>query len=329
MKKLIFSIAALAAIVVMGSCSKDSSLNNQTEKSVGSVTVSLSVNSGIEVSESSSSLNNQTAKSETSTRAGISTRADGSAGVNNPTPDFAPTYPTSYTAYFVADGAQSGYTDNEIVRVVTINNATAPTQDNPNVVTNTKITVPALKYNIIVTNYTPSTNTPTAGDTWSDFETLLPTSSTTLYLYGQKGKDLSSSTTSVVTANVTLDNNYAAVCVAHNNFVTGVKYNVDNNAYTDGTSDNSGLGKWYYLYVRANSASGYNDALNTNSALTIKNIANITSYTLSEPIAAGNIYQYTINDNFTGTGGNENGLTISVTPFKDAGTKDLSVYPQQ
>jgi hypothetical protein len=324
MKKLFFSIAALAAIVVMGSCSKDSSLNNQTEKSVGSVTVSLNVNSGIDVSESSSSLNNQTAKSETSTRAGISTRADGTAGVNNPTTNFAPTYPTSYTAYFVAKGDQNGYKGGEIVRVVTIDNATAPTKDNPNVVTNTKITVPALDYNIIVTNYTPTTNAPTAGGTWSDFETSLPTSSTTLYLYGQKENNLSSSTTTVVTANVTLDNNYAAVCVAHNNFVTSVKYNVDNKLYTDG-----GSGEWYYLYVRANSASGFGDASNTNSALTIQHITGVESYTLKETIAAGNIYQYTINDNFTGTGGNENGLAISVTPFKDAGTKDLSVYPQQ
>jgi hypothetical protein len=324
MKKLIFSIAALAAIVVMGSCSQDSDLTNKTAESVGNVTVSLNVNSGIDVSESSSSLNNQTAKSETSTRAGISTRADGTAGVNNPTTDFAPTYPTSYTAYFVADGDQNGYKNGEIIRVVTIDNATAPTKDNANVVTNTKITVPALKYNIIVTNYTPSTNAPTAGGTWSDFETSLPTSSTTLYLYGQNKNDLSSSTASVVTANVTLDNNYAAVCVAHNNFVTGVTYTVGNNAYTDG-----GTGKWYYLYIRANSASGFGDALNTNSALTIQNITKVTSYTLSKSISAGNIYQYTINDNFTGTGGNENGLGVSVTPFKDATTQDLSVYPQQ
>ena len=326
MKKLFFSIAALAAIVVMGSCSKDSSLNNQTVKSVGNVNVSLNVNSGIDVSESSSSLNNQTAKSETSTRAGISTRADGTAGVNNPTTNFAPTYPTSYTAYFVAKGDQNGYKDGEIVRVVTIDNATAPTKDNPNVVTNTKITVPALDYNIIVTNYTPTTNAPTAGGTWSDFETSLPTSSTTLYLYGQKENNLSSSTTTVVTANVTLDNNYAAVCVAHNNFVTGVTYNVGQNAYTDGTSDNSGVGKWYYLYVRANSTSGFDDALNTNSTLTIHNITNVTSYILNRGISAGNVYQYTINDNFTGGTSGGDGLTISITPFKEAMTEDLSVY---
>ncbi|GAA6528695.1 hypothetical protein LPYR103PRE_06680 [Segatella asaccharophila] len=322
MKKLIFSIAALAAIVVMGSCSQDSDLTNKTAESVGNVTVSLNVNSGIDVSESSSSLNNQTAKSETSTRAGISTRADGTAGVNNPTTDFAPTYPTSYTAYFVADGAQNGYTDKEIVRVVTINNAAQPTKDNPNVVTNTKITVPALKYNIIVTNYTLGT-APAAGGTWADFEASLPTSSTTLYLYGQQINDLSASATAVVNANVTLGNDYAAVCVAHNNFVSAAKYNVDNDAYSDGTNDNSGSGKWYYLYIRANS----NDKKNTNSTLTIHNINNINSYTLSKDILAGNVYQYTINDNFTGgTSGNENGLTISITPFKEAITEDLSVY---
>jgi hypothetical protein len=345
MKKLIFSIAALAAIVVMGSCSQDSDLTGTTtsKSKVDSVTVSLNLNSGIEVSESGSSMAQSTVNSaNTSLTRAAGTRADAttgsttnssSASTHNPTTDFAPTYPSSYTVYFVADQAQGDYKDQEIVYTMNI------TADNTNLSTVTTsgsatatevysatgIKIPALNYKVYVTNY--STSQKAGGEFKAE---TLPTSSTTLYLNNGVGTtaDLTSKSTNR-TVDVTLTNNYAAVAVAHNDFVSAAKYNVDNNAYTDGTSDNSGLGKWYYLYVRANSASGYNDALNTNSALTIKNIASITSYTLSKTIAAGNIYQYTINDNFTGTGGNENGLTISVTPFKDAKTQDLSVYPQQ
>jgi hypothetical protein len=136
MKKLFFSIAALAAIVVMGSCSKDSSLNNQTAKSVGNVTVSLNVNSGIEVSGSSSSMDKSTVNSTKT----LTTRA-GETTVTTPDPFTVDLSNYKYTAYFVAAKTAGDYTAGDLVRKVTVTGGA------------NSISVPAITYNIYVTNY--------------------------------------------------------------------------------------------------------------------------------------------------------------------------------
>ena len=345
MKKLIFSIAALAAIVVLGSCSQDSDLTSTTSSSskVDSVTVSLNLNSGIEVSESGSSMAQSTVNSaNTSLTRAAGTRADAttgsttnssSASTNNPTTDFAPTYPSSYTVYFVATGDQGDYTDKEIVYTMNI------TADNTNLSTVTTsgsttkvysatgIKIPAIKYKVYVTNYT---TTQTAGKQFNA-ETL-PTSSTTLYLNNGNGKEADlTSTFKNRTVDVTLTNNYAAVAVAHNDFVSGVTYNVGedntktNNVinYISSSSDKNGVGSWFYLYIEVTDSNK-----TTNYTISLQNILNAgESVTLKRSITAGNIYQYIINDNYTG--GNDNngdGLTIRVTPFTKQADTDVSVY---
>jgi hypothetical protein len=115
MKKLIFSIAALAAIVVMGSCSKDSDLTNKTAESVGNVTVSLNVNSGIEVSGSSSSMDKSTVNSTKT----LTTRA-GETTVTTPDPFTVDLSNYKYTAYFVAAETAGDYTAGDLVRKVTV-----------------------------------------------------------------------------------------------------------------------------------------------------------------------------------------------------------------
>lgn len=361
MKKLIFSIAALAAIVVMGSCSQDSDLTNTTASSKtkqDSVTIGLSINTGITVSESNSSMAKSTANVPV-TRAAVATRADQTtteANTHTTTTDFAPTYPTSYTVYFVADDGttnssakQGDYTNGTIVRTITIttNSTTDITSGTPSAVdgdgktittsssnsnntetyTLSSIKIPAIKYDVYVTNYPTEEK---AGDSWKNV--TLPTSSTTLYLYGKTlQQDLTSSSSSRTVA-VTLINNYAAVAVAHNDFIKSVKFN-STIPYGD-----LNIGSWYYLYINTENSS------TANSTINLQNIASASpSVTLNPSITAGIIYQYTINDNYTGStdesgndgsviDGNEaksgtgDGLTISVTPFTNNGTSDLSVY---
>nr|WP_298671953.1 hypothetical protein [uncultured Prevotella sp.] len=384
MKKLIFSIAALAAIVVMGSCSQDSDLTNTTASSKtkqDSVTIGLSINTGITVSESNSSMAKSTANVPV-TRAAVATRADQTtteANTHTTTTDFAPTYPTSYTVYFVADDGttsssakQGDYTNGTIVRTITIttNSTTDITSGTPSAVdgdgktittsssnsnntetyTLSSIKIPAIKYDVYVTNYPTEEK---AGDSWKNV--TLPTSSTTLYLYGETPKqDLTSSSSSRTVA-VTLINNYAAVAVAANDFVSGVSYLGKLNDNTYGTStylNNSStatqetlgttswnVGGWYYLYINTTITSNQvSNKYTTNSKLTLENIngkENGSQITLSKEITAGNIYQFTINDNYTGGNwsddgsgatGSGDGLTISVTPFTNNGTSDLSVY---
>jgi hypothetical protein len=387
MKKFIYSIAALAAIVVMGSCSQDSDLTETSisQSKIDSVTVGLSINTGITVSESNSSMAKSIANVPV-TRATVATRADETtttttvteANTHTTTTNFAPTYPSSYTVYFVAnDGTadtnskQGDYANGTIVRTITITTnsttgitsetPTAKDQDNKGITitssnsdntetyTLSSIKIPAIKYDIIVANdaedYIPTTQNLSAGSILLstyynsnvyDFESSLPTASTKLYLYGKLGgKDLTSSNTTDRNISISLKNNYAAVAVAHNDFVKGV-------TFTNGTSDNTKddmnygdltLGSWYYLYINTSSST------TVNSTINLQNIAGLkdnNSVTLNPTITAGNIYQYTINDNYTGgnwdnnnggtTGGSGDGLTITVTPFTSNGTSDLSVY---
>lgn len=354
MKKLIFSIAALAAIVVMGSCSQDSDLTNKTASSKAkqdSVTIGLSINTGITVSESNSSMAKSTANvpitRAAATRADAtgSTTSSSSANTNNPGSNFVPTYPSSYTVYFVADQAQGDYKDQEIVYTMNItatnsNLTTATTSGSATateVYSATGIKIPALNYKVYVTNY--STSQKAGGEFKAE---TLPTSSTTLYLNNGVGTtaDLTSKSTNR-TVTVALTNNYAAVAVAANDFVSAVAYNETsyaNNSTNDISSTNKNVtwkvGGWFYLYINTTTTT----SPTTNSKFTIENIngiTNSTKETLDKAITAGNIYQYIINDNYTGgtlngtggtTGGSGDGLTISVTPFTNNGTSDLSVY---
>lgn len=355
MKKILFSIAALAAMIMFGACSNDSDLTGNTtnSKSVGDVTVSLNINSGVSVSESNSSMAQSTA-SKTLTRAAV-TRADASttsATTNNPTADFSPKLPSTFTAYFVATADEGDYKKGEIVRTASVNTGS------------NSLTIPAIHYQVYVTNYTPSaditggtfkagssTNTEVYVDSLKAgeegkanlerLEANLPTSSTNLYLFGDSTADFSN-TTGTAMATVRMVNHYAAVCVAHNDFVSAVNYATDSkNADNVTMYNDGGSTKWYNLYIRVNSK--VSDAGKTNSWLTLDNITELAAnsksddgqitktgsdtggfnFLLNKTIAANNIYQYTINDNYSG------GATLTVTATAFNGTpisNNLSVY---
>jgi hypothetical protein len=316
MKKLIFSIAALAAIVVMGSCSQDSDLTNKTasSKTTDSVTVSLNLNSGIEVSESQSPISRA-----------ASTRADATSPAN-----FAATVPTKYTAYFVAAVKTDEFAKGALVRIVDVNTGS-----------NT-ISVPAIPCNIYITNYTPETALSVNATTDAEasvkaLEDDLPMSSTTLYLFGKTGGvDFSKATS----ASVTLTNHYAAVCVQNNtnansvNYISGVAFNgtgsityLANTAYVLDTNT-----PWYYLYIKAtdtsntalaNTSATSNSTITLNSSAFPKDLQNST-WPLDKDITAANIYQYTVSPTNGGQGAT---LTVNVNAFTGSlQGGDLNVY---
>ena len=322
MKKLIFSIAALAAIVVMGSCSQDSDLTNKTAESVGNVTVSLNVNSGIEVSGSSSSMDKSTVNSTKT----LTTRA-GETTVTTPDPFTVDLSSYKYTAYFVAAEEAGDYKAGDLVRKVTVTGGA------------NSISVPAIKYHIYVTNYDPAKPiTPATGSNQEsavkDIENQLPESSTsTLYLFGsQSDADFSNTTDATKNvATVKLNNHYAAVCIAANDFVKSVSYKqttTDNSrAYETSYSNNN---TWFYMYINT-------DVITMpNSTIALQNFSGTTppSYDLnnkfdktSNPLVADNVYMFTVNDDYTG-GGTTGGATLTVLTdvFKQTKSSNLSVY---
>ncbi|MCH4016859.1 MAG: hypothetical protein LKG50_03690 [Prevotella sp.] len=344
MKKLIFSIAALAAIVVMGSCSNDSDLTSTTSSSskVDSVTVSLNLNSGIEVSESSSS--------KTKSSANVPVTRAGSTDTNN---NFVPDYSTggttgAFTAYFVAAETKGGYTRGNIVEVKTGLNGSTDTGG----ATNT-VKVPDIKYNIYVTNYdkdlTPNeTASSRVGKTFSTYcDSVLITTgesldaenkantvtislpkflytttpaSQTLYLFGEsKRNQFSTATNNSVT--VELYSPYAAVAVSKSNS------NVTNVYYGDYSSDQSNIASaltygstgteqtdWFYEYILASDGT---KSYTTNSTLKYGTTPSYIAF--KQNITAGYIYQFTVNNSGT--------LTIKVNPFSKTNEDPIEIDP--
>ncbi|MCH3994248.1 MAG: hypothetical protein LKE54_04220 [Prevotella sp.] len=342
MKKFIYSIAALAAIVVMGSCSQDSDLTSVKSSSskVDSVTVSLNLNSGIEVSESSSNMGKSAVNSaNTSLTRAAATRA-GSTDSNG---NFVPGVDegTTYTAYFVAATTGNGYTEGNIV---SIKSGLRTEEGN-------SVKVPNIAYNIYVTNYSDGTGgtisslnvgdaftsaftektietaaAVTTGNSTSSVKIPLPNTlpaeaTTSLYLFGETTTKATTGSTGF-SATVNLYTPYAAVAVSQaNDIVTGVSYGAaDNktNYETTGTSSTD----WYYMYIIADGylttvlgptagttkpANYLNGTFNENSSIAYTLNSTSKSITLDNSIKAGTIYQYNVNK-----GGQ---LTLTVNAF--------------
>lgn len=215
---------------------------------------------------------------------GKNTRADG---------DFMADIPTSYKAFFVAAENTDVYKKGSIIKTCDVSFG-----DN-------LISLPDIKYNIYITNYNPSVPSDEAGI--KSLLSSIPQSSTTLYLTKEDDNVIFHSNKQI---SETLVNNYAAVCIAANQFVTGAQYNTPAST-NEGTEVYKLNGNWYYLYIRAD-----NDKAMTNTTVWIKNIPyNTGSYQLAESIKPNYIYQYTLTDN-TSTG-----LKIIVAPFAGTITK--------
>jgi len=222
----------------------------------------------------------------------ISVNMDLSSGIfvsktTRATSDFVPNIPTSYTAYFVAAEKTDVYNKGDIIKTIPVSLG-----DN-------KIQLPDIKYNIYISNYVPSMP---ANE--SDIKVMLqstPEISSVIYLTKEDDGVIFHDTKTITE---TLINNYAAVCILANDFVTGAKYNNGNMAYQKSND-------WYYMYLKA---------ANTNTTVWLKNIPyNTGSYQLSEAIEANYIYQYTLSDN------TDCKFVIKVKPFEGTINKIVNV----
>jgi hypothetical protein len=167
-----------------------------------------------------------------------------------------------------------------------------------------------------------------------NIENQLPESSTsTLYLFGsQLNADFSNTTNATQNkATVKLNNHYAAVCIAANDFVKSVSYKqttTDNSRAYETSYDNNKT--WFYMYI--------NTSVTTmpNSTIALQNFSGTTppNYELNKkfdktnnPLVADNVYMFTVNDDYTG-GGTTGGatLTVSTDVFKQTKSSNLSVY---
>lgn len=207
--------------------------------------------------------------------------------------DFIATIPIAYKVYFVASENSDIYKKGDIVKITDIT------------LGENKITIPDLKYNIYISNYNPSVPS-TESDIKSMIENI-PISSSILYLT-KKDDGVVFHDTKIITE--TLVNNYSAVCILNNNFVTGAQFNISpTNNYETATYTLDG--DWYYLYVKGTS---------TNSTIWLKNIPyNTGSYKLLETIEPNHIYEYTVTDD-TNTK-----FILKTEPFSGTDKKDLIV----
>lgn len=258
------------------SCSGEDEVTDQMGNSINNNEITIQLRTELGITENSSSFD-KAFTGICATRAG-QTSSDST---------FSPTLPTTYKAYFVAEETKGQYKSGSIVKTAAVNDGT-------NI-----ITVPAMKYNIYVTNYDID-KIPNS----SDIEASLPESSSTLYYFGSSEKDLESDG---ITLDVTLSNPYATVAICKNSCVSSSPVYKDNNTYCEN-------GNWYYLYIR-------NSETDTKIPVEIEKNTT-TNYTLTKDILPNHIYEYTLSRNVSTVGGS---LNITVNGFTNTYSSDINL----
>lgn len=196
--------------------------------------------------------------------------------------EYEHTFATSFKAYFVSLEQKGEYQQGQVVKVIDVTEGA-----------NT-ITVPALKYKVVVSNYA-FTN---VNNLLNQNRSQLPEKSSVLYLYGDNNIDYSTQTE----GEVSVTNDYAALQVFKNE-VTPTKGN-----------DFFDTPHWYVVYVR-NQNGG--NTIGTNIQIPVKRIDGSTgNYNSSQsfPTLEANKIHKII---FTHDAGNGNGGNLFVKVQED------------
>lgn len=199
-----------------------------------------------------------------------------------PSEEYEHQFPTQFKAYFVSQETKGQYQQNQVVKIIDVVEGA-----------NT-VTIPALKYKVIVTNYT-FTNT---NNLLNQNKEQLPQKSQTLYLYGDNSIDYSTQTT----GEVEVKNDYAALQV-YKNEVTPTK-----------GSDFFDTPYWYVVYLRDQNG---NTSISTNIQIPVKRInGSIDNYNSSQsfPTLESNKVHKLV---FTNDAGNGNGGNLNVVVQED------------
>lgn len=196
-----------------------------------------------------------------------------------PSQEYTHVFPDEFKAYFVAAETKGQYQQNQLIKTIDVVEGA-----------NT-ITIPAIKYRVIVTNHI-FTNT---NNLLNQNREQLPQKSSVIYLYGHSDIDYSS----VSTGEVEVTNDYAALQVFKNE-ITPTK-----------GADFFDTPHWYVIYVRHQNG---NTNIGTNVQIPIKKINGSTdNYNSSQSfptLEANKIHKIVFtHDVGNGAGGN---LTVKV-----------------
>lgn len=201
-------------------------------------------------------------------------------------------YPTTYTAYFVANENKGDYTAGELVKTITVTKGLQT------------VVVPELSYKVYVTNFSK----PESPNwyTWSDAVEQMPQATNTLYLYGMNEIDYKT----VEYGEVVVKNPYSAVMI-HGNRIPDAPIHYDSNTSYISTGDG-----WWLKYIRNNT---------TNTGVVVVFTHENRTVTINDPIEANKIYKYTLLADVPETD-DEGNFFVDVEEFKDTENREVIVW---
>lgn len=201
-------------------------------------------------------------------------------------------YPTSYTAYFVANETKGDYTAGQLIKTL-------------NVVKGLQtVVLPKLEYKVYVTNYSLATSP--SWYTWTDAIEQMPMASNTLYLYGTNIIDYKVD----ILGEVEVKNPYAAVMI-HNYRIPVAPKHYDTN--TDYISTGEG---WWLKYIRTNT---------TNTGITVEFTNESKVITINDPIVANKVYKYTLLADVPETDTEDN-FNVEVEEFEEIIDREVEIW---
>lgn len=196
--------------------------------------------------------------------------------------------PTSYTAIFVSEEHKGQYTKGDIIARINVEKG------------GNTITVPKLKYKVIVSNY-EFTDSQLSNE--RGLIKHLPKSVDNLLLLGEADIDYSVET--VGTVEVT--NPYAAVLILNNQWIKSAPMHYDN-----GSKKYLLRNGWYVLYIRdGETGVGINTGVPVNDKM--------KTYTMKNKVKANNVYEYV----FNGVGNIDGNLIVEVEDILKVTHKEI------
>lgn len=199
-------------------------------------------------------------------------------------------YPTTYTAYFVANENKGDYAIGQLVKTIEVTKGLQT------------VVVPELSYKVFITNYEKEGN----WYTWTDAVEQMPQATNTLYLYGMNEIDYKTAKY----GEVEVKNPYAAVMI-HDNRIPDAPTHYDSNTSYISTGDD-----WWLKYIRNNT---------TNTGIVVVFTNENKEITINDPIEANKVYKYTLLADVPETD-DEGNFFVKVEEFKDTEDREVVVW---
>lgn len=201
-------------------------------------------------------------------------------------------YPTTYTAYFVANENKGDYTKGQLVKSIEVTKGLQT------------VVVPELSYKVYVTNFSKPDSP--SWYTWTDAIEQMPQATNTLYLYGMNEIDYKTAEY----GEVVVKNPYSAVMIQDNRIPDAPIHYDSNTSYIS-----TGEG-WWLKYIRNNT---------TNTGIVVVFTHENRTVTINDPVEANKIYKYTLLADVPETD-DEGNFFVDVEEFKDTENREVIVW---